>query len=1006
MNSIIQLSSDLSIFAKGDDWSNTEIICGARASNLCQLQYLGFDIPKGIVITTEGYNRFSSSDDHFSLSDDLFDEIYNGLHQLESISKKQFGSDSLLLLSVAGNFPIPTVNCVGLNDYYVQILEKQTNNTIFAYDSYRRLIASYGIIACDIPESVFDDLYHDYLTSRNYQSLSDFTAFDLIQLVKMNKAIISQQGKRHFPQDPTDQFRDIILGIYRYYEKDDIITYFRKTFTPINGCSILINSMVYGAKSKKSCSIVVGTNDVAGGDYGYYGFYAIESFLDDVCENRKPTKPFEELQNDFPKPYKLISSKLDAISKCYKVPMEIKFVIENERLYAVGIKPERFGGLGHVTAEMEYANTELLSKDDIIYNFQPHLLDCMFHNHLTGLPNSTFCSGSPGIHGTGTGKICLSTSKIENKKSNKKQNVILFKRNFYISDIDLLPKIQSIVTSEGGDFCRGAYIARSLSTQGAFACNSLLIEEGKHVVSTPDMALREGKIVTVDFGDVFLGSLEKVPPDSILNADAAQFYEIAYNMTKDKFGVQMCVPYPSMVPMAHVLLADSIGNIAFESLLSNHRINPDQLQIPDKNQSQPSPKGQSKSQSINKNKSQAQSTNKNQTQPASKTQSQTPNSNQDIGDTEQINLGELFIEAMRENQDLPPQILDRLTTEMTNVFIAANTIPVTIQLFDLPLTSMYPNRQKLEEELKNHFQQRDLLDDTHRRLDELRAKRAADKKAREEEEARKAEEERLKAEKNKGNKYAKKTTQNASKSKSQEKFYEEEDFELPHPNVEADMRERINKIQSILSLRINTIHLSFLYPRLFAIQIRVIINSAKAAKEKGAEPKPRILIPFAVEEKEMQKLTNYINGFSKDSQLKTEIGVIGLSPSNIESCAKFVDFVVIRPERMFSLATKDAPSFVDNSLWYQPQPQYSRDLLQQCIAAAEKKKKRLPIVVEGECFKTRQSVEELLNFGVKSISTNPTEIVIARFCAAQALIAMKPPSDADGEDDDDDQIEE
>ena len=156
----------------------------------------------------------------------------------------------------------------------------------------------------------------------------------------------------------------------------------------------------------------------------------------------------------------------------------------------------------------------------------------------------------------------------------------------------------------------------------------------------------------------------------------------------------------------------------------------------------------------------------------------------------------------------------------------------------------------------------------------------------------------------------------------------------------------------------------------------------------------------------MQKLTNYINGFSKDSQLKTEIGVIGLSPSNIESCAKFVDFVVIRPERMFSLATKDAPSFVDNSLWYQPQPQYSRDLLQQCIAAAEKKKKRLPIVVEGECFKTRQSVEELLNFGVKSISTNPTEIVIARFCAAQALIAMKPPSDADGEDDDDDQIEE
>ena len=99
MKSITHITTELSILSQGNDWSKVEKICGPRASNLCQLHYLGFDIPKGIVITTESYQRFLSSEDQLQLSDELFDEIYQGIHTLESLTKKQFGSDSLLLLS-------------------------------------------------------------------------------------------------------------------------------------------------------------------------------------------------------------------------------------------------------------------------------------------------------------------------------------------------------------------------------------------------------------------------------------------------------------------------------------------------------------------------------------------------------------------------------------------------------------------------------------------------------------------------------------------------------------------------------------------------------------------------------------------------------------------------------------------------------------------------------------------------------------------------------------------
>ena len=218
---------------------------------------------------------------------------------------------------------------------------------------------------------MFDKLYYDYKSARNYKSISDFTAIDFIQLLKMNKAIIYQESKRHFPQDPEEQFRDILCGIYHYYEDDrNVDEYFKKTFAPDDGCTILINSMVYGSKSSKCCSIVAATNDIAGGDYGLFGFYQLESFLSDVAEKRKEVKPIDELQTDFPKVYQLLNNKIKGISRRFKRPMELKLIVENERLYVVGIKPEHFGGLGHITAAMDYEHLQILPPKEIIANFE------------------------------------------------------------------------------------------------------------------------------------------------------------------------------------------------------------------------------------------------------------------------------------------------------------------------------------------------------------------------------------------------------------------------------------------------------------------------------------------------------------------------------------------------------------------------------------------------------------------------------------------------------------
>ncbi|OHT02650.1 hypothetical protein TRFO_07086 [Tritrichomonas foetus] len=895
MNSITQVTSDLSTLAQGDDWSNVEKICGERASNLCQLQYLGFDIPKGIVITTNAYRQFVESGDKYALSDDLFENIYKGILQLETLTKKQYGTDSLLLLSVSGNFPIPSTICVGLNDYLVQVLEKSTNNPIFAYDSYRRLIASYGVVACGIPEAEFDDIFYKYKCSRNYHSLSDFKAPDFVQLVKMNKAIITKFAKKQFPQDPIEQLRNIILGIYLYYENENLVAYYKNTFTPINGCSILINAMVYGSKSTKSCSLVVCTNDISGGDYGLCGSYGIASYLDDVCEGRKETKSFTEFKSDFHRQHKLINSKLDAILKCYKRPMEIKFVIENGRMYAVGIKDMMFGGYGNITATNELIQTNILSEESAINHFKPYTLASLMNSHLASLPEEKFCSGSGSANGAGTGRLSLSIHDLGRKK-----NSILMKRNVFISELTYLLKAKGIITTEGSDFSRGAYIARALSIPGAFACKSLLIEEDRHVASTPEQAINEGKSITVDFGDVFTGNLETTQLESISNSDANTLYKSVLNIARNKYKIYMNATDVESIKKANNFGADGIGLFKLDQLFTQHQDN--------------------------------------------------------------------FVEAVQNNSELPEEVVQSIKDELIKVFQNADKLPISLQLFDLPLNKAYQSSETIEEELHELVPKQHEYDRIHAILD---AKKQA-KKSNEEEED------------NNEN-----PPQNQSKQQAQqpEEQNDEEVLDLPPPEEEARLREKVYKLDNIMNTDLHAIHLSYIFPQVYTIQVKLIMEAAKSAKDAGAEPKPKIVIPFSHEEKDMMRLLSYINSLSRETGFRADFGCIGLSPANIANASKVAKFILINPQNIFK--SGDAPFYRNTTLRYKPSI-VPHELLDECFNSAKKKKKSVPIVLMNENFMTKEAINDLAKYRIKSISTNPDNLMIARFCAAQTLVSDQP----------------
>ena len=122
-------------------------ILGGKGANLAEMTQIGLPVPKGFIVTTDACNKYYT--DGNVISDDIQNQIFTKLHELENATGKTFGSlENPLLLSVRSgakaSMPgmMDTILNLGLNDEIVQNLEQ--TNARFINDCYRRFIAMYA----------------------------------------------------------------------------------------------------------------------------------------------------------------------------------------------------------------------------------------------------------------------------------------------------------------------------------------------------------------------------------------------------------------------------------------------------------------------------------------------------------------------------------------------------------------------------------------------------------------------------------------------------------------------------------------------------------------------------------------------------------------------------------------------------------------------------------------------------------------------------------------------
>src|SRR5207244_10677276 len=130
-------------------------LLGGKGANLHEMTRIGLPVPPGFTITTEVCSYFY--DHNRAYPPQLEEQVTASLAKVEKSVGKKFGDkERPLLVSVRSgardSMPgmMDTILNLGMNDNVVEIVANKTNNSRFAWDSYRRFLQMYGDVVMGV----------------------------------------------------------------------------------------------------------------------------------------------------------------------------------------------------------------------------------------------------------------------------------------------------------------------------------------------------------------------------------------------------------------------------------------------------------------------------------------------------------------------------------------------------------------------------------------------------------------------------------------------------------------------------------------------------------------------------------------------------------------------------------------------------------------------------------------------------------------------------------------
>ncbi|MBM3910569.1 MAG: pyruvate, phosphate dikinase [Thaumarchaeota archaeon] len=553
-------------FFNEGDGKNKKLL-GGKGAGLCEMTRLKLPVPPGFVITTEVCKNYYKNNKKLPRS--LLSEVKKNIIKIEKYTGKKWNSkENPLLVSVRSGAAISmpgmmdTILNLGLNEDTVEGLAKKSNNSRFAWDSYRRFVQLFGKVVFGIDDKKFEGVLENIKKNQGVELDSELNELSLRNIVLQYKKICETHTGNPFPSNPDEQLELAIKAVFNSWMGERALVYREKnniTKDIADGTAVNVVAMVFGNMGNDSSTGVIFTRNPGDGTNKIFGEYLINAQGEDVVAGVRTPKQVEEMKKELPETYNQLLKTCSKLEKHYKEPQDIEFTVEQGKFYLLQTRSAKMNAVSMVKTSVDMVKEKLITRDRALLRLQAEQLEQLLHKTIDQNSSKNYDKVAKGIAaspGAASGVAVFDVKRAVAMGENGAK-VILVREETKPEDVPAFFASVGILTSRGGKTSHAAVVARGMGKPCIVGCADLKIDyENKKCVAN-STTIFEGDAITIDGsnGEIFVGEIPTVEPK--ITEDFKTI--LSWSEKIKKIGIRANADTPDAASLARKYGAKGIG---------------------------------------------------------------------------------------------------------------------------------------------------------------------------------------------------------------------------------------------------------------------------------------------------------------------------------------------------------------------------------------------------------------------------------------------------------------
>jgi pyruvate,orthophosphate dikinase len=377
----------------------------------------------------------------------------------------------------------------------------------------------FGSIVMGVPREHFEAILRHKKTEVGVAHETHLDARHLRDLVASFKALVKEETKKDFPDDPLDQLRLAVNAVFSSWFGARAITYRRLYGIPDSwGTAVNVVAMVFGNMGETSGTGVAFTRSPSSGDHAFFGECLMNAQGEDVVAGIRTPLPVTELAKKVPEAYKELGHTYKKLEKHYRDMLDLEFTIQEGKLYMLQTRVGKRTGIAAVKIAADMVKEGLISKQEAVQRIGPDQLAQYLYpifDSKEEAKSNPLGKGLPAGPGAAAGKIALTPDRaVEMKAAGNR--VVLVRQETSPDDIHGMDASAGFLTARGGMTSHAAVVARQMGKVCVAGCEAVEVLEGQSV-RIGAKTFREGDYLSINgsTGNVYEGDIPVVESEII-----------------------------------------------------------------------------------------------------------------------------------------------------------------------------------------------------------------------------------------------------------------------------------------------------------------------------------------------------------------------------------------------------------------------------------------------------------------------------------------------------------